>query len=199
MGTLCQVMTFPTLPTVWVPPLNYNTPATVLVICPLEVYTLNQLGFGQETRKETRHVYVLVWRYKDTNLIMWSCSYICTTRRESLGHERVFFFGIYCLSQRRNREHGGWHAHSLPCDQDLHATGSRGTRVWTIGTRGWVHRVVDPARREGSLGYIEKSPHRQLLLRNFVGRLFLARSICTTNFSHPILVRRKRDLSRVSV
>jgi len=30
---------------------------------------------------------------------------IDTTRRESLGHERVFFFGIYCLTQRRNREH----------------------------------------------------------------------------------------------
>jgi len=27
----------------------------------------------RKTRKETRHAYVLVWRYKDTNLIMWSC------------------------------------------------------------------------------------------------------------------------------
>jgi len=48
---------------------------------------------------------VLVWRYKDTNVIMWRCWYICTTRKESLEHERVFFFGIYCLSQRRNREY----------------------------------------------------------------------------------------------
>ena len=47
---------------------------------------------------------VLVWRYKDTNLIMWRCSYICTTGRKSLGHERIFF-GIYCMSQRRNREY----------------------------------------------------------------------------------------------
>ena len=31
IGTLCQVMTFPSLPTFWVPPLNYNTPAMVLV------------------------------------------------------------------------------------------------------------------------------------------------------------------------
>ena len=31
--------------------------------------------------------------------------YFCTTRRESLGHERVFFFGISFLSQRRNREY----------------------------------------------------------------------------------------------
>jgi len=36
---------------------------------------------------------------------MWRCSYICTRRRASLGHERVFFLGIYCLSQRRNREY----------------------------------------------------------------------------------------------
>jgi len=27
----------------------------------------------RKTRKETRHAYVLVWRCKDTNLIMWSC------------------------------------------------------------------------------------------------------------------------------
>jgi len=36
---------------------------------------------------------------------MWRCSYICTTRRKSLGHERVFFFGVYCFPQRRNREY----------------------------------------------------------------------------------------------
>jgi hypothetical protein len=30
---------------------------------------------------------------------------MCTTRRKSLGNERDFFFGIYCLSQRRNREY----------------------------------------------------------------------------------------------
>jgi len=31
--------------------------------------------------------------------------YICRTRRESLGSENGFFFGIYCLSQQRNREY----------------------------------------------------------------------------------------------
>ena len=30
---------------------------------------------------------------------------MCTTRRESLGNQRDFFFGIYCLSQRRNRKY----------------------------------------------------------------------------------------------
>jgi len=29
-----------------------------------------------------------------------------------------------------------------------------------IGTRWWVHRVVDPARQEGSLACIEESPRR---------------------------------------
>ena len=40
-----------------------------------------------------------------------------------------------------------------------------------------------------------------LLLWNFVGLLFLflARNICTTSFSHPILVRRNRHLSQCSV
>ena len=56
-------------------------------------------------RKDTRHASVLVWMYNDTDLIMWSCSYICTTRRESLGNEGDFFFGIYCLSQQRYREY----------------------------------------------------------------------------------------------
>jgi len=55
----------------------------------------------RKERKETRHAFVLVWMYNDTNLIMWSC----TTRRKSLRNERDFFFGIYCLSQRRNREY----------------------------------------------------------------------------------------------
>ena len=56
-------------------------------------------------RKEPRHVSVLVWVYNDTNLIRWRCSYICSARRESLRSEIGFFFGIYCLSQRRNREY----------------------------------------------------------------------------------------------
>jgi len=30
---------------------------------------------------------------------------MCRTRRESLGSESGFFFGIYCLSQRKNREY----------------------------------------------------------------------------------------------
>jgi len=47
----------------------------------------------------------LVWKYKDTNLIMWRCSYTCTTRRERLGHKRDFFFCMYHLSQQRNREY----------------------------------------------------------------------------------------------
>jgi len=55
----------------------------------------------KKERKETRHVSVLVWMYNDTNLIMWRCSYICTTRRESLRNERNFFF----VSQRRNKEY----------------------------------------------------------------------------------------------
>ena len=62
------------------------------------------LQFGQESIlfqgkkwKENRHAYVLVCRYKDTNLITWSCSYNSTTRKESLGHERVLLFGVYCL------------------------------------------------------------------------------------------------------
>jgi len=56
-------------------------------------------------RKEPRHASVLVWVYNDTNLIIWRCSYICRARRESLASESGFFFGIYCLSQRRNREY----------------------------------------------------------------------------------------------
>jgi len=66
------------------------------------------------------------------------------------------------------------------------------TRVWAIGTRWWVHHVLDPARREESLGYREESPHRRLLLKNCVGVCFLARSICTTNFNHSILIRRSQ-------
>ena len=34
---------------------------------------------------------------------------------------------------------------------------------------------------------------------NFVGRFFLVRSICATNFSRPILVHRNRGLSRFLV
>ena len=56
-------------------------------------------------RKEPRHASVLVWVYNDTNLIIWRCSYICRTRRESLRSESGFFLGIYCLSQRGNREY----------------------------------------------------------------------------------------------
>jgi len=56
-------------------------------------------------KKESRHASVLVWVYNDTHLIIWRCSYNCRTRRESLGSEIGFFFGIYCLSQRRNREY----------------------------------------------------------------------------------------------
>jgi len=57
-------------------------------------------------RKEPRHVSVLVWVYNDTNLIIWRCSYICRTRRERVSEVKEgFFFGIYCLSQQRNREY----------------------------------------------------------------------------------------------
>jgi len=63
-------------------------------------------------RKEPRHASVLVWVYNDTNLIIWRCSYICRTRRESLGSASGFFFGIYCLSQRRNRE---YHSEGFLC------------------------------------------------------------------------------------
>ena len=105
-------MTFPTLPTVWVPPLNCNTPATVLVKMSTRGVHVqkNRVSKRQYTiqtteRKEPRHASVLVWVYNDTNLIIWRWSYICRTRRESLGNEIGFFFGIYSLSQRRNREY----------------------------------------------------------------------------------------------
>jgi len=48
-------------------------------------------------RKEPRHASVLVWVCNDTNLIIWRCSYICSIKRESLGSEIGFFFGIYCF------------------------------------------------------------------------------------------------------
>jgi len=38
----------------------------------------------RKERKATIHVYVLVWRSKDINLIKWRCAYICATRRKSL-------------------------------------------------------------------------------------------------------------------
>ena len=60
--------------------------------------------------------------------------------------------------------------------------------------------MVDPARRKGCVGYIEENPRRRLLPPNFEGRFsFLVRSICTTNFSHVILVHTNRDLSWFSV
>ena len=34
------------------------------------------------------------------------------------------------------------------------------TATTRFGTRWWVHHVVDPASREGSLGYIKESPRR---------------------------------------
>jgi len=52
---------------------------------------------------------------------------------------------------------------------------------------------------EGSLGYIEESPRCCSSGTSWVCPFFLARNICTTNFSHPILVRRNRHLSRYSV
>ena len=68
-----------------------------------------------------------------------------------------------------------------------------------IGTRWWVHRVVDPARRRISRLYRRK-PAPPTAPPELRGSFFcLARSIGTTNFSHPILVRRNRDLSRFSV
>jgi len=74
------------------------------------MFKKNRVSKGKYTiqrteRKEPRHASVLVWVYNDTNLIIWRCSYICRTRKESLGSESGFFFGIYCLSQRRNREY----------------------------------------------------------------------------------------------
>jgi len=70
------------------PPLNYNTPATVLVnmstrsvhVKKNEIWT-GKYTIQTKTRKEPRRAYSLVWRYQDTNLIIWSCSYIFTTRR----------------------------------------------------------------------------------------------------------------------
>jgi len=59
----------------------------------------------RKKRKENRHASVLVRMYTDTNSITWRCTYICTTRRESLGNEHDFFLGIYCLSQRKKREY----------------------------------------------------------------------------------------------
>ena len=87
-------------------------PRRYLWICPLQVYMFKKIGVskGKYTiqttkRKEPRHASVLVWVYNDRNLIIWRCSYICRTRRESLRSEIGFFFGIYCLSQRRSREY----------------------------------------------------------------------------------------------
>jgi len=55
-----------------------------------------------------------------------------------------------------------------------------------------------PSRRTSRLYRRKPAP---LLLWNFVGLSFwfLARNICTASFSHPILVRRNRHLSRYSV
>jgi len=55
----------------------------------------------------------VVSRYKDTNLIMWRCSYICATRRKSLGNEVVFFLVfIVChnaeTGNRTQRVFGVW-------------------------------------------------------------------------------------------
>ena len=83
-------------------------PRRYLSICPLEVYMFKKIRVSKGNytiqmteKKEPRHASVLVWVYNDTNLIIWRCSYICRTRRESLGSESGFFLGIYCLSQRR--------------------------------------------------------------------------------------------------
>jgi len=65
-----------------------------------------------------------------------------------------------------------------------------------IGTHWWVPYVVDPSHREGSLGCIEESPRRCSSGTSWVCHFFFgARNICTTRFSHPILVRRNRHLS----
>jgi len=59
MGTLCQVTTFPTLPTVRVAPLNYHTPAPVPVNMSTRLLKTNE-GFDRKVydskeRKESSH------------------------------------------------------------------------------------------------------------------------------------------------
>ena len=56
-----------------------------------------------------------------------------------------------------------------------------------FGMRWRVHRVVDPARREGSLGYVQESPRRRSSGTLWVCRFFLARNICSISIRHPIL------------
>jgi len=106
-------MTFPTLQQSESHPWTEIHPRRYLwIMCPLEVYMFTKIRVskGKYTiqtteRKEPRHASLLVWVYNDTHLIIWRCSHICRTRRESLGSEIGFFFGIHCLSQWRNREY----------------------------------------------------------------------------------------------
>ena len=271
MGTLCQEITFPTLPTVWVPPLNYNTPATVLVNISTRSVHVNKLGFWQKRiqfkGKKGRKLDMRMCRCGGIKIQTWSCGGVHTfvQQGESVLDTNAFSFlvfivchneelwnrkydPVFCstptpttmlvLRESKLRLHVGYHllccknthlgrTQLHPCrhsravghwcnerntadgthsrcpvttSNGLRAAGSRGTRLWAIGTRWWVHRVVDHARRKGCVGYIEENPRRRLLPRSFKGRFsFLARSICTTNSSHVILVPTNRDLSWFSV
>jgi len=58
-------------------------------------------------KKQTRHASALVLMYNDTNLTIWRCSYICTTRtptRESRKWTRFLFWYLLFVTTRI-REH----------------------------------------------------------------------------------------------
>jgi len=48
-------------------------------------------------RKEPRHASVLVWVYNDTNLIIWTCSYICRTRLERVSEVSAVSFLVFIV------------------------------------------------------------------------------------------------------
>jgi len=103
----------------------------------------------------------------------------------------------------RRAEHGGRHAQPLPCDNQ------QGTACsWLQGypfASDWYALVgvscsrSCPSRRISRLYRTRPAPPTAPLeLRGSVV-FFLVRSVCTTSFSHPILVCRNRLMSRYSV
>ena len=102
-----------------------------------------------------------------TSVIMWRCSYICTTRRDSLGNERDFFFSIYCLSQWRYREYDpeGFLCFECVCLCEC-------ARVWTTCSqytrRAFLMAVHSLTFGQTSCRYMSSSGWSQVNLARFL-------------------------------
>jgi len=135
--------------------------------------------------KKKEKTYIRKWSLSMRKLVYWPPQKLATLGR---------------LPKQQRVEHSGQQAHPLSCDhQQGPACGWLQGYPFVITWYALVGALCSrPCPSWRISRYIEDSPHRWLL-GNFVGSFFLARSVCTANFNHLILVHTNRDLRWFSV